>query len=104
MNMIKKNWSDISTVAISLEAIRALHVPVENFKTYLSTHEAGTIFPTKAGHAFTLYVLAGSCKTTVAGSDVTLSASEFITLDQGAYTFEVVSDDAVKLVKVFSLS
>lgn len=102
--MIKNNWSDISSVAISVDAIRALHVPAENFKAYVSTHDAGTTFPTKAGHAFTLYVLSGSCKTTIGGRDVTLSSSEFITLDAGAYTFEVISDDAVKLVKIFSLS
>jgi quercetin dioxygenase-like cupin family protein len=104
MNMVPKNWSDISTESISEEAIRALHSPQEKFKIYANTYEAGKSFSTKAGHAFVLYVLAGRCKTALDGSEVTLSAGEFIALEKGSYAFDVMGDEEVKLVKVFSLS
>ena len=104
MSMLKKNWSDISTESISENAIRALHIPQENFKIYVNTYEAGKSFPTKAGHAFVLYVLTGSCKTTLDGSEVTLNASEFIALEKGSYGFDVVGNENLKLVKVFSVS
>ena len=102
--MLKKSWADISADPISEEAVRALHLPPENFKVYLNAHEAGKIFPAKAGHAFVLYVLTGSCKITLAESAATLHASEFITLEKGSYTFEAVGNEELKLVKVFSLS
>lgn len=104
MNMNPKNWSDISSEPISEEAIRAVHLPQENFKLYINTYEAGKRFSAKAGHAFTLYVLTGSCKTMVGASEVTLHSSEFITLDKGTYTFDVLNNEQLKLVKVFSLS
>jgi quercetin dioxygenase-like cupin family protein len=104
MSMIKNSWSDISAVSISEEAIRALYLPPEDFKVYVNAYEPGKSFPTKAGHVFVLYVLAGSCKTTLEGNEVTLLASEFITLEKGAYTFEVVGNETLKLMKVFSLS
>ena len=104
MSMVKKSWADISADPVSEEAVRALHLPPENFKVYLNAHAAGKSFPVKAGHAFVLYVLAGSCKITLAGSEVTLHASEFITLEKGSYTFEAVGNEELRLVKVFSRS
>lgn len=104
MNILKKNWRDISTGPMTEEAIHALHLPPENFKMYVNTYEAGTSFPTKAGHAFVLYVLAGSCQTSLDGNELTLSAAEFITLEKGLYAFDVVGNEDLKLVKVFSLS
>ena len=103
MNMVKKNWSDISTTTISEETIRALHSPQENYKIYANTYEAGKRFPTNAGHAFVLYILAGSCKATINGSEITLSASEFMPMEKGSYTFDIVGSEELKLVKVFSL-
>src|ERR1035437_10057817 len=102
--MNKKKWSEVSTATISEEAIRTLHTPPENFKIYVNTYEAGKTFPTKAGHGFVMYVLAGSCKTTLDGSEVTLSTSEFVTLEKGSYAFDVVGNEELKLVKVFSVS
>lgn len=104
MNMIKKSWTDRSAESISEEAIRALHQPQENFKIYVNSYEAGTSVPAKAGHGFVLYVLAGSCKITGDGAEVSLSAAEWISLEKGVYTFDVVGNEALKLVKVFSLS
>ena len=101
MNPNKQNWSDISTAPISEAAIRALHVPAENFKVYVNTHEAGTHFTAKAGHAFVLYVVAGSCKTTLDDSEVSLQASELIALEKGSYAFDVVGNEALTIVKVF---
>ncbi len=104
MNMIQRNWSDISTESISESAIRAAHQPAENFKIYVNTYVAGKSFPTKAGHAFVLYVLTGSCKTMVDGTEVSLSASQWINLKKGSYTFDAGDEQELKLVKVFSLS
>ena len=102
--MNTKNWSDISSDPISEDAIRALHLPQENFKVYVNTHDAGNRFSAKAGHAFVLYVLAGSCKTMVDGSEVTLHGSEWATLEKGSYTFDVLGNEQLKSVRVFSLS
>ena len=104
MNMNTKNWSDISSDPISEEAIRALHLPQEHFKLYVNTHEPETCFSAKAGHGFVLYVLAGSCKTTVGESEVTLHAAELITLEKGIYEFDVLGSEQLKLMKVFGLS
>lgn len=104
MNMNIKRWSDISSDPISIEAIRARHLPQENFKLYMNTYEAGKNFSAKAGHAFVLYVLAGSCKITMDDSEVTLHASQLITLEKGSYAFDVLGNEELKLVKVFSLA
>jgi mannose-6-phosphate isomerase class I len=101
MNPKKQNWSDISTAPISEAAIRALHVPAENFKVYVNTHEAGTNFTARAGHAFVLYVVAGSCKAKLDGTDISLQASELIALKKGSYAFDVVGNEALTIVKVF---
>lgn len=102
MNMVPQNWSDISIAPISEEAIRAMHSPQEKFKIYVNTYETGKRFPAKAGHAFVLYVLTGQCKVTLNGSETTLSASEFTTLEKGSYAFEATGNEELKLVKVFS--
>jgi len=104
MTMTKKNWADISTEPISEEAIRALHQPEKNFKFYLNTVQAGKSTPTNASHAFDLYVLAGSCKTSLEGIELTLSAPVMISFEKGSYVFEVLGDEELKLMKVFSLS
>lgn len=104
MKLNTQNWSDISSDPISEEAIRALHLPQENFKLYVNTHESGTRFSSKAGHAFVLYVLAGECKITVDESEVDLHAAEFIALEKGSYEFEVLGKEQLKIMKVFSLS
>ncbi|MGZ3241282.1 MAG: hypothetical protein ACXWJK_13395 [Burkholderiaceae bacterium] len=104
MTMVKKYWSNLSTEPISEDAIRALHQPQKKFKLYVNTIEAGKSFTTKAGHEFVLYVLTGSCKTAIEGIDQTLSASEFITLEKGSYAFDVLGDEELKVMKVFSLA
>lgn len=104
MNMAKMNWSTLSSEPISEAAIRALHSPQENFKIYVNTYQAGNSFPAKAGHAFTLYVLTGSCKITIDSSETTLSAAEWVALEKGSYTFHAVGNEELTIVKVFSLS
>jgi quercetin dioxygenase-like cupin family protein len=104
MNTNKRNWSDISAEPISEQAIRTLHSPQKNYKLYVNTYEAGKSFSANAGHAFVLYVLAGSCKTTLEGKEVSLHASEFVTLEKGSHAFDVSGKEELKLVKVFSLS
>lgn len=100
--ILKQNWSDASADPISEEAIRALHVPQEEYKVYVNEYEAGQPFTIKAGHDFVLYALAGACKTTVSGQIVQLNAGEFIFLAKGAYQFGAVGSQAVQLVRVFS--
>lgn len=104
MDMIKRNWSDTSAAPISEEAIRAMHGPQGNARIYVNTYEAGTSFTTRAGHAFVLYVLAGRCKTTLDGVEVTLSAAECMNLEKGSYEFTVAGNEQLKLAKVFSLA
>lgn len=103
MTMIKKYWSNLSAEPISEDAIRALHQPQKKFKFYINTIEAGKSFTTNAGHEFVLYVLAGSCKTSLEGIELTLSASELIALEKGSYVFEVLGGEELKIMKVFSL-
>lgn len=104
MSMVKKYWADISKEPISEEAIRTLHTPQKAYKFYLSTVEAGKHFPTKASHEFTLYILAGSCTTLLDGIALTLSASEFISLEKGSYEFDVTGNSELKVLKVFSFA
>lgn len=98
----KQNWSEKSAEAISEDAIRALHVPADNFKLYVNSYEAAQQFAIKAGHEFILYVLSGACKTRLDGLEVRLNAGEYISIDAGSYAFEVLGDEALQLVKVFS--
>lgn len=98
----KQNWSELSTEALSEEAIRALHVPAENFKLYSNSYAAAEQFAIKAGHEFILYVLTGACKTRMDGLEVRLNAGEWISMDAGSYAFEVLGNEPVQLVKVFS--
>jgi hypothetical protein len=104
MTMVKKYWSSLSSEPISEEAIRALHQPQKKFKFYVNIVEAGKSLTTKAGHEFVLYVLSGSCKTSLEGIDLTLSASELITLEKGSYVFDVLGNEELKVIKVFSLT
>lgn len=99
---LKKNWSEISTSAISDEAIRALHTPAENFKFYANTYEAGQQFAIKAGHEFTLYILTGGCKTSIDGKELRMSAAELVVMDAGSYAFEAIGTEALHMLKVFS--
>jgi len=104
MTMVKKYWSSLSTEPMSEEAIRALYQPQKDFKFYLNTVEPGKSLSTKGAHAFDLYVLTGSCKTSIEGIELHLAAQEMITLEKGSYEFEVVGDTELRLIKVFSLS
>ncbi|MGZ5789850.1 MAG: hypothetical protein ACXWJF_10400 [Burkholderiaceae bacterium] len=104
MTMVKKSWSSLSAEPISEEAIRALHQPQKKFKFYVNTVEPGKNMTTKAGHEFVLYVLSGICKTSLEGLELTLSASELITFEKGSYVFDVLGDQELKVMKVFSLA
>ena len=103
MTMVKKYWTDISSEPISEEAIRALHQPNKHFKFYINTVEPGKSLNTNAGHEFMLYILAGTCKTSLEGIELILSSAEYITFEKGSYVFEADGDVDLKLVKVFSL-
>ena len=99
---LKQNWSEKSTLAISEEAIRAANTPSEDFKFYANTYESGQQFAIKAGHDFTLYVVAGACKTSIDGRELRLGAAEFVAMAAGSYAFEAIGTETLQLVKVFS--
>ena len=99
---LKQHWSGKSTAAISEEAIRALHSPAENFKFYVNAYETAQQFAIKAGHEFTLYVLAGACKTSIDAKELRMSAGEFVSMDAGSYAFEALGTEGLQLLKVFS--
>ena len=99
---IKQNWSEISTSGISEEAIRALNIPAENFKFYTNSYELGQQFAIKAGHEFTLYVIAGACKTSIDGKELRLGSAEFVPMSSGSYAFEAIGTEGLQLLKVFS--
>ena len=99
---IKQNWSEKSTETISEEAIRALNTPTENFKFYSSSYELGQQFAIKAGHEFTLYVIAGACKTSIDGKELRLGSAELVSLGAGSYAFEAIGTENLALLKVFS--
>jgi hypothetical protein len=102
--MVKQNWSDISSEPISEEAVRALHLPAEKYRLYPNSYGPGVSFPTTVGQPVVLYVLQGRCKYKLGDREVTLQASEFVPLEKGSYSFEVLGSAGVKLVKVFKLS
>lgn len=99
---LKQNWSDKSTSAISEEAVRAVNTPAENFKFYANSYELGQQFAIKAGHDFTLYVIAGACKTSIDGKELRLGTAEFATMAAGSYAFEAIGSEGLHLLKVFS--
>ena len=99
--MVKKNWSALSTEQISEEAIRALHSAPEDYRVYPNRYDAGVSFPTTIGYPLVLYVLDGSCRYKSGDQEVTLQASEFVCLEKGSYSFEVLGSSGVSLVKVF---
>jgi hypothetical protein len=103
MALLKKYWSSLSSEPMTEGAIRAQHRPEKHFKFYVNRMEAGKSFTTKAGHDFVLYVMAGSCKTSLEGIEITLSASELIMLEKGTYHFDVQGDEELKIMKVFRL-
>ncbi|MDQ9171839.1 hypothetical protein Q8A64_15605 [Oxalobacteraceae bacterium R-40] len=98
--MMKQKWSDVSDEAISEEGIYALHVPEEMYKFETDTYPAGQAFTVKAGNDFVLYVLNGTCKTTVDGQLLQLEAGEFLFFGKGAYQFKSTGAADVRLMRV----
>jgi quercetin dioxygenase-like cupin family protein len=103
MDMVKQNWSSVSTAQCSLEVIRSLHLPSDAYRISPHKYEPGVRFPERVSVPFVVYVLEGSCKYRLDNQDVTLTASEFATLPKGSYWFYVLGDCAVNLVKVYHL-
>jgi hypothetical protein len=99
---VKQNWSDKSTSIISEEAIRAVNTPAENFKFYANAYELGQQFAIKAGHEFTLYIIAGACKTSIDGKELRLGTAEFVSMSAGSYAFEAIGTEGLQILKVFS--
>jgi quercetin dioxygenase-like cupin family protein len=94
-----QSWSEISSLAISEDAVRQLH-PAESHKLYLNVYPAAEAVSVKASHAFVLYVLQGECTLTIAGAPVTLAAAQLIHLEAGVFEC-VAGTDGVRLMKVF---
>ncbi len=94
---MKQKWSD---EPMSEEGIRAMHVPADLYKFDAETHRAGQSFTVKAGNDFILYLLQGTCRTTVNGNLVQLGSGEFMFIGKGAYQFKPFGTDEVRLVRV----
>lgn len=98
--MMKQKWSEVSDEPISEEAIRAMHVPEEMYAFDTQAYSAGQSFTVKAGNDFILYVLSGTCKTTMDSALVQLAEGEFMFLGKGAYQFKPEGAKDVHLVRV----
>jgi quercetin dioxygenase-like cupin family protein len=98
---IPQSWSDVSQAAISEDAVRQLHKPEEKFKVYVNNYEPAQNVDIKASHAFTVYVVSGTCTLDISGKTLGLDAGQFIALDDGSYAC-VAGPKGVSLVKVFA--
>lgn len=98
---LKQSWAETSTSPISEDAIRAVNIPAENFKFYANAYESGQQFAIKAGHDFTLYIIAGACKTSIDGKELRLATAEFVPMAAGSYAFEAIGSEGLQLMKVF---
>jgi mannose-6-phosphate isomerase-like protein (cupin superfamily) len=98
--MLKQKWSDISDEPISEEGVRGLHVPEDMYKFESESHSAGQSYTVKAGNDFVMYVLNGTCKTTVDGNLLQLAAGEFMFFGKGAYQFKSTGVNDVQLMRV----
>lgn len=103
VDMVKQDWSILSTEQISEKAIRALYSPPEIYRIYPNRYDAGVTFPTTVARPHVVHILEGSCKYKQGNREVVLEASEFVSLEKGSYSFEVLGSSPVSLVKVFKL-
>lgn len=102
MTNIAQHWSEVFEEDISIKAIRAMHVPGENYRFSPNRYNVGVSFlgTSKGGR---LYVLSGTCFCSFGDWRVDLQAGMFVDFPSGDYKFGVTGSEPVHLVKVWML-
>ena len=95
-------WSEISPDPLTVEAIRERHTPQSHYRISPNRYASGTFFigSSRAGR---IYVLSGSCSKNVGAWSVTLGPGAFADFPAGDFTFQVLGDQEVQLVNVWSI-
>ncbi|MBY0573033.1 MAG: hypothetical protein K2P84_05085 [Undibacterium sp.] len=94
-------WSELTSSPISEEAIRLHHQPAEQYKLYVNTYVGGERVSIKASHAFTLYVVQGSCSLQLVETSLPMIEGQWLALEAQVLDC-VVGAEGVRIVKVFS--
>lgn len=97
-----QRWSDVYTIPLTLEAIRALHMPPSQYRISPKNYEAHIVVP-GVSIAGRLYVLSGACVKTVGAWSVSLGAGMFADFPEGDYQIEVCAEQGVQLVYVWPI-
>lgn len=97
-----QRWSDIYSTPLTLEAIRALHVPSSQYRISPKSYEAHIVVP-GVSMAGRLYVLSGACVKTVGAWNASLEAGMFADFPKGDYQIEVGGEQRVRLVYVWPI-
>ncbi len=100
MRLKKQNWSFVSVKPISLEVVRALYIPEHEYRLFPNTYQSKTALVGKLSVRTTIYVLAGVCLYTIGGNELILKPSEFAEIGPGDFTFNVLGQEDVRLVRV----
>lgn len=102
MTQSAQRWSDIYSTPLTLEAIRALHLPSSHYRISPKNYEAPAVVP-GASIAGRLYVLSGACVRTVGAWSVSLEAGMFVDFPEGDYQVEVRGEQQAQLVYVWAI-
>ena len=95
-------WKRISSSALTLEAIKSLHVPSQRFRISPARYPAGASFSGES-RAGRVYVLAGSCRYAFGVTEFELVVGAFADVPEGGYQFQTVGSHEVEIVRVFEL-
>lgn len=99
----KKSWNDVSNDDMSIEAIKKLHLPTENYRFSKNGYERGAHFIGTKSIPYVIYVLEGSIIYTIDGIAFQLNGGEVGELDRCDYVCDVPSAKDVKFISVFHL-
>jgi hypothetical protein len=94
-------WNESELGKMTEEAIRALHQPAEAYRISRYRYPAGTSFP-GAQKSTRCYVLSGSCRHTF-DEPIEMSRGTWIDLPAGDFTLEVLGDEELDIVLVWTL-
>lgn len=92
-----------SHIPLTIENIRALHSPPENFRISRNEYLANTSFSgsMRKGRC---YVLQGACRYKFEQAELEMVTGEFIDFEEGSYSFEVTGDNLAIVVLVWDIS
>ncbi len=95
-------WDDHYNGSMSEYAIRNAFVPQTNYQISKSTYPSGTSFP-GAARPGTCFVVQGACRYCFGDDSVDIAAGEFAELPEGEYTFCVIGDEELVMVRVWQI-